>query len=315
MSTPNAQLIQKQGALALGDLAPGGELVPKQARRFLKIALKRSVLSARVRSPLMTNPEEKQPKLLWTGQVLHAATSGEALPYAQRSKPTMDEVVLNSKLMKGVVHVHREVFEDNVERQALENTLVRFMAERVSLDLENALINGDTTDANDLLALQDGVLKLASSNILDANVSSLSADILSDLIQTLPEEFEVQPNLTFFTNRKARSDYRESLRNRQTAIGDSIITGAAQTELGYDGISLVKVPLFPNNLNAGGGSNETNVLYCDPQNIVYGFQRRVTLQREFKIEEQVWVVVVTCRSAINFEHEPAVAKATEVIGQ
>ena len=308
---PNREIVQK-AHLALADLAPGGVLVTKQSNRFIKIALKQNVLSSKVRSPIMTNPQEELPKLLWTNRVLYPGTSGAALPDAWHSKPTFSKVTLTSKQFKGVVPVDREVFEDQIERQGFQATLTRFMAERVAFDLEDILINGDTASADATLAVQDGVLKLITSNVLNAGGVALSKDVLDDLMQTLPEEFDAQ-NLLFLTNRKARSAYLRSLGNRATALGDAAVTGAASAQLGYDGVPVVKVPLFPNNL--GAGSTKTNVLYADPKNIVYGFQRKVTIDQEFRAVEQVFYIVVTLRNAINLEHEPACAKATEVVGQ
>lgn len=307
----NRELVQKAD-LQLADLAPGGLLVPKQAARFLRIAIKKNVLTSMIRVPTMTHQEERQPKMLWTGRVMHAASSGVALPVDQRSKPTFERMTLVSKLGKAEVHMDREVLEDQIERNTLKQTVVDFMGEKVSADLEDALIRGDTTSTDDWLALQDGLLALTTTNALAGGGATLSGDVLRDLIQTLPEEFDGQPDLRFFTNRKARSDYRSSIRTRATAIGDAVITGSAPGELGYDGIPLTKVPRFPNDL--GAGSNRTNVLYCDAKNGVMGFQRKVTLDTEFRISEQVWAIVITLRSAIQWEHEPAAAIATDIVG-
>ena len=210
------------------------------------------------------------------------------------------------------MHIDREVLEDQIERNVLRQTVVDFMGEKVSADFEEALINGDTTSADDWVALQDGLIKLTTTNVLAGGGVTLSADILRDLIQTMPEEFDDQPGLRFYTNRKARSDYRSSVRTRIGDLADSVITGGAPGELGYDGLPLTKVPRFPNNL--GGGSNRTNVLFMDAKNAVMGFQRRVTLDTEFRISEQIWAIVITVRMAIQWEHEPAVAKASDIVG-
>ena len=309
----NLEIIQKAD-LALADIAPGGLLVPKQAARFLKIAIKKNVMSNMVRSVTMTHPEEEQPKLLWTGQVLHPATGGTALTEAQRAKPTFDKVSLVSKLAKAEVHIHREVLEDQIERNVFKNTLVGFLGEKVGGDIENALINGDVASANDWLALQDGIIKKITTNVVLAGVVDLDEDILSDTVDAMPEEFDDQAGLQFFTNRTARSRYRLTQSGRATAnLGDGIIMGNVRPTLGYDGVPLTKVPRFPNNL--GGGTNETVVLYLDPRNVILGFQRKVTLETEFRISEQVWAIVVTLRMAIQIEHEPATAKATQVLGQ
>lgn len=309
---PNKEIVQKAD-LALADLAPGGILSTKQTTKFLKIAIKKNVLTSKVRAPTLTNPVEEHPKILWTGRVMHPATGGVALPNAQRSKPTFDKVTLTTQHGKAEVHMHRETLEDQIERQVFKNTVTKFLAEKVSADLEDLLINGDTTSSDDWLATQNGMLALATTNVNTSGTVALSGDILRDLIQLMPEEFDDQPNMAFWTNRKARSDYRSGIRSRQTGLADGIYTGATAKDVGYDGVNLNRVPRFPNNL--GVGTNETNVWYGDLKNVIYGFQRKVTVESEFRISEQTWVVVVTLRSAIQYEHEPAVAKATEVLGQ
>lgn len=311
MSTPNRELIHKAN-LAVADFAPGGVLPTTVAPTFFKIALKQNVLSAMTRSVMVDRETTDVAKLLWTTRVLYPGTSGSALPDAYQAKPSTSKVTLTTKYLKGIVPVEREVFEDQIEKQAFNATLNRFMAERVAYDVEDCLVNGDTTSTDPTLALQKGVLALTTSNVLNAGGISASTDVLDDLMNTLPEEFDAQ-NLMFFTNRKARSAIRRAFKNRGTALGDSVIEGGAAPTLGYDGIPLVKVPLFPNNL--GVATNKTNIWYGDPKNIVMGFQRRVTVDTEFSATVQMFYIVVTMRFAIQLEHEPAAAKATEVLGQ
>lgn len=307
----NREIVQKAD-LALADLAPGGILTTKQAAKFLKIAIKKNVMTSQVRATTMTNPVEEQPKLLWTGRVMHPSTEGVALASSLRAKPSFDKMTLTSKSGKAEVHMHREVLEDQIERGTFQSTLTSFMAEKVSSDIEDAVINGDTASSDDWLALQDGLIKLCATNVFPAGNVALSGDVLRDLVQTLPEEFDDQPNMKFYTNRKARSDLRSGLRtDHPDSLGASVHAGTLPAELGYDGTPVVRVPLFPNAL---GAANRTAVMYMDAKNFVLGFHRRITLDTEFRISEQTWVIVVTLRMALQYEHEPAAAKATQVIG-
>ena len=180
MATDNKVLIQKAD-MALADLAPGGILAVKQTTKFFRVALKKNVLTSKVRAPTMTNPTEEHPKILWTQRVLQPATSGVALGVAQRSKPTFDKMTLTSQLAKGEVHYPREMLEDQIERGSLRGTLTNFMGEKISTDLEDLLINGDTASADSWLVHLDGLLKLATSNVLPGAAATLSAGILRDL--------------------------------------------------------------------------------------------------------------------------------------
>ena len=322
----NQEIVQKAD-LQLADLAPGGLLVTRQAAKFLKIAIKKNVLTSMVRAPTMQNFDEEQPKLLWTTRVMQPGIPGVALSEAQRSKPTFDKVTLNAKLGKAEVHMDREVLEDQIERGSFKNTIIQFLGEKVAADFEDALIKGDTASADPWLAVQDGILKKITSNVVLGGTVALTGDHLRDVIQDMPEEFDDQPGLQFFTNRKARSDYRSSWRGQLAvtaapsftvtghpdSLGSQMVSGQAAGDLGYDGVRLTKVPRFPNNY--GGGSNETNVVYADPKNFIMGFYRKVTLDTEFRISEQVWAIVVTVRLAIQIEHEPATAKVTQILGQ
>jgi HK97 family phage major capsid protein len=309
----NREIVQKAD-LQLADLAPGGILVPKQAAKFIKIAIKKSVMTSMVRVPVMTNPEEEHPKMLWTGRVMQPGTPGVALSNVQRTKPSFDKVTLTAKLGKAEVHIDREVLEDQIERGTFKNSIISFLGEKVSGDLEDQLIKGDTTSTDPWLAVQDGFLKKMSSNVVAGGTAALTAAMLDDVQQALPEEFDDQPGLKFFTNRKARSDYRYKwIGAHPDSLGAGLIQGSVAKTVGYDGTEIVKVPRFPNNY--GGGTNETNVAYMDPKNVVMGFHRKVTLDTEFRISEQVWAIVVTVRLAIQIEHEPATAKISAVIGQ
>lgn len=307
----NRELIQKADML-MGDLTDTGALVPAQAKKFIQIALRENVLSSQVRGVIMSTEIEYHPKMSWTGRVMHAATPGVALPFAQRSKPGFDRMVLTSKLGKAEVHMPREFLEDQIERGTFKNTLVGYMGEKVAEDVEDLLINGNTGSADDWLATQNGLLVLATSNTVPAGVVTLTATHLEDAITTMPDTFMKQKGLAFFTNRKAVSDYRATLRTRATPIGDGIYTGQDKT-LGYDGFALNVVPHFPNNL--GALTNQTSVLFFAPKNAVIGFHRKITVDTEFRISEQIWAIVMTMRIAINYEHEPAVTEVTQVIGQ
>lgn len=310
----NQTLIQKAD-MALADIAPGGELVPEQVAKFFKVAIKESVMLKQVRAPLMKNPKLEIPRILWTSRVLQPGVSGSALAVAQRSAPSFGKVTLDAKLAKGEVHMPEEILEDQIERGSFKDTLVQFMGERISEDLEDALLNGDTASADAWLAVQDGLIKKIATNVhtpAGAPVA-LTGDVLNDLMQTLPEQFDAQPGLQFYTNRHARAAYRASVRARETILGDGIFDGSTKKELGYDGIKLTKVPKFPNNL--GAGTDETVVLYLDPKNAITGFHRQVRIEQEKRISEGVWAIVVTLRWAIELEYEPAAAKADGIFGQ
>ena len=309
----NREIIQKAD-MYLADLAPGGLLLPEQAKKFIKIAIAKNVLMSQVRVPVMNRYKQEVDKLLWTGQVMHAGTEGIALPAAYRSKPSTDKIELDSKLGKAEVHMSRETLEDNIESGQFKQTVIQFMGEKASGDFEDLLLKGDTTSTNDWLATQNGIIARITTNSVPGGSAELSNTLLRNTYKAMPQEFDDQPGLAFYTNKHAIVTYRYTLlQSRATPLGDGLYTGSTPGSLGYEGHDLIRVPRMPNDL--GGGSNETVVLFLAPKNILYGFFRKITIETEFRISEQVWAIVMTVRNAINFEHEPATVKLTAIKGQ
>ena len=58
------------------------------------------------------------------------------------------------------------------DRLVFREEIMEMMAEAISRDMEEVLINGDTLSADPFLAVMDGVLKQATSNIVDASAGS-----------------------------------------------------------------------------------------------------------------------------------------------
>jgi hypothetical protein len=308
-----ALTLKNKADMQLSGLTGGfGELLDEQRKKFFKVAIKKTMMARRVRVVMMKNPGGQIPKLTWTGHVLYPASAGVPQPSAYRSAPTYSGVTLESKLMRAELHMDREVLEDNIERQALKGTATSFMGEKVASDIEQILLNGDTTSSTPTLTITNGIIKQAATNTASGSPSSLSRTLLRSLMEAMPEEYDDQPGMAFFTNRKARWDFRDTVANRGTALGDMVWQGG-KPQVGYDDHVLYRVPLFPNNL--GTGSNETVVMQMAPRNALLAFQRKVTMDTDFDVRAQKFIFVISLRLDVKFEHEPAVAKLTKVWGQ
>ena len=64
------------------------------------------------------------------------------------------------------------------------------------------------------------------------------------------------------------------------------------------GVPLRGVALMPN----------TNGLLVNPQNIIWGVQRNVRIERDRDIRARAWIIVLTLRVAMNIEEVDAVTK-------
>lgn len=289
--------------LALSDLSTdGGLLLPEQNDTFIKMLIDQPTMINQVRSVPMNGPSMELNKIGFGNRILRAARQttagdGRALTEAERAKPDTDKIVLNTQEVIAEVRLPYETLEDNIERGDLENTILALIAERAALDLEELLISGDTGSADGYLALTDGVLKLATSNVVDAKSVAISAALFSDMVKAVPTRYRRNKNaMGFFVTPDVEQDYRLALSNRGTSLGDDLLTGNRA------------LPVFGSPLRPAALMPSANALFTDPQNIVFGIQRNVRIESERMISERQIKIVLTARIAIQIEETLAMSK-------
>lgn len=307
------QTLLAKADLALSDLTSnGGILQPEQAQRFIRLLIKEAVLMKLAYVKPMKSYKALIEKTRFATRVLRAGVTGTALPDADRSKPTMSKVELDVKLFKAQVNLDDETLEDNIEDGDLKNTVLQMMAEAVSRDVDEIMISGDTASSDTFLAQFDGILKAATSNVVNAGSAALDKNILRDMIKTMPKEFLRRKNsMKFLTSVNAEIDYRDSLSDRVTALGDANIV--ADNAVPYSGIGIIPIPMMPENI--GSGSVCTDVILTDPKNITLGIWRNITFEWDKNIETGVTMVVCTMRMDTKYAEETAVVKAINVLAQ
>jgi hypothetical protein len=303
MTQTNRTLIEKAD-LELANLqADGGYLNDQQSDRFIRLLIKKSVLLGMVNVTPMKGPRQEENKTRFAGRVLRPGSPGVALTKSQRAKPDLSQFVLDAKLFKAQVNINDETLEDNIERGVFLDTVQEGMAMAVGRDMEFVTIQGDTASADPLLAVLDGILKQATSNLVNAGSSKLDKDILRDMLKTMPEEFAVVETLKYFTNRRARIDYKDSLANRATALGDANIV--QRNTAAYQDMELSSIPEWPNGVS-------TSALLTDPKNIWVGVHRKVRFERDRDVPAGINIIVGTLRFDTKFEEETASVKAYDI---
>ncbi len=305
----NRSLLAKAD-LAISDLVTdGGILQPAQAKRFMRIAIDEAVVTKMATVKPMKAQKELIEKIRFGSRILRAGAEAVALSQAERSKPDLSDVELDTKLFKAEVRLSNEVLEDSIERGQLRQTIMQLMAERIAVDLDDIVVNGDTASGDTFFAQFDGILKQAVSNVVNAGGVTLTKSVLRDLIRAMPTEFRKNKRaLKFLTSANAEIDYRDSLADRGTALGDRMLEQEAP--VGYSGIRVDDVPVLPENLGSG---DKTNVILVDPKNINIGWWRQIRLETDKLVSEGVIIIVATMRLDMKFAEETAVVKGTEVL--
>ena len=310
MSYMSNRTILEKADLALADLtAGGGILKPAQAQKFMRLLVKESVLMKLATVVPMASPKQQISKIKFGSRILRPGAEATALVAGDRVKPDLSQVELDAQLFKAEVRLSDETLEDSIERGELRQTIMEMMAEAIARDMEEVIVNGDTASADTFLAVLDGVIKQATSNVVDAAGAPVSKNLLRDMLKTLPSEhLRDKKAMRFLTSVDADLDYRNSLAERATAVGDKFLEG--DTPVLYSGVPVQPVPLFPENL--GAGNDQTVVLLCNPKNIHVGIWRNIRIESARDISEGTLKIVATLRFDVKYAEEPGTAKAINV---
>jgi HK97 family phage major capsid protein len=312
MSTIKNKDLLEKADLALSDLTSGGLLVPQQAATFLRITIKQARVLPMISVQTMSGPTAEIDKLYFPNRILHAAQPQVALSSAQRSKPTLGKVTLQTHLFKAEIRLGNEVLEDQIERGGLVNTVMETASSAIARDMDEIVIQGDTASADADLAELDGIVKQATSNVVAAGGVSLDKNTLRDMQKTMPSEFMDRSRMLYLVSNQAEIDYRDSIANRSDTSGTQALGAFADTlnNINYNGMKVIDVPLFPENL--GVSNDESYALLLDPKNIVLGFQRKITMETDKDISAGELIIVTSVRFDVKYAHEPAVVKATGI---
>jgi hypothetical protein len=296
--------------LALSDLTTdGGLLQPAQAKKFMRILINESVVMNQATVVPMKSHKQEINKIRFAGRVLRAGQEAVALAAADRAKPDLSQTELDAQLFKAEVRLDNEVLEDSIEGGTLKQTIMTLMGEAISRDMDEVIIQGDTASADTFLAQLDGILKQATSNVVDHGGARTNKTLWKNMLKAMPSEFlRNKRSMKFWTSVDSELDYRDFIADRGTVLGDKFLEGDAP--INYSGIQVGDVPLFPETLGAG---DKTNTILTDPKNVNVGIWRQIRIETDKLISEGVFIIVATMRFDVKYAEETAVVKGIEVL--
>jgi len=304
----NRTILEKADLRVQDLITSGGYLPEAVAQQFLEIAVKESVLMQEGTVVPMKSHDQRIDTMRFGSRVLQPGYEATALPLAQRSKPDMTKTTLSAKLLKAEIRISKEVLEDNIEGDSFKNTIMGAAGKAIARDLDDLIANGDTLSADPFYAVLDGIRKQATTNVVAAGGVPLTKTVLKNTLKTLPTEFlRDRRALRFYTSIDAETDYRDSLADRATAVGDKFLLEGVRAT--YGGVPVASVPVFPETL---GGGNETEMILMDPKNMHVGFWRQVEWETDKDIMAGELIIVVSLRMDVKFAFEPAVVKASGI---
>ena len=316
------ELLRKADLTIQDLLDDGGMMPPEMATTFYRKIMDVPSIFSAVRQIPMARNEMRIPTIASNGRMLRTArnmyspgTVGDdpgygypnrGLDKSERGKIRTGLITMKTDELIAVMYLTYEMLEDVIEGGAIDNTdfqslVLDIMANQIALDLEEKLVLGDTSSQDDYLALQDGILKMVSSNIVNQNSAPISHLLFAEMLKSLPQRYRpALPQMKFFVNSNVEIDYRAQLASRQTSLGDGMLTGSAP-------VSIMGVPMV-----RGGFFPTDTIVLTDPRNFMFGVQRRFRLATDRDEENRIIKIIVTMRVGQAVEEEEMAVKAINV---
>jgi HK97 family phage major capsid protein len=291
----------------------GGILAPEQSRRFIDYVWDATVLANDGRKVTMRANTQEIEKVNVGERVIRAANQADG--NYTNAGATFTKVELSTTKIRLDWEISTESLEDNIEGSALEDHLVRLMTNAFANDLEDLAINGDGSTGSFLSIMEGFVPQVTGGSdaheaVVTVSNNEWTPEVMESVIKALPRKYRaLKSGLKFYastdtfagivkengTNADAIWTYEN--RNQYLSGADQTLGNARQTRV--LGVPVMEVPYFPDDY----------VELTFPQNRVWGFQRDVKVNREYKIKKDTIEYTVYVRFGITWEELDAVAFA------
>ena len=287
----------------------GGILNAEQSAHFIEYIFEQQVLARDGRRVTMRGNTAELEKLNVGERVIRAAAQADA-SYTNAGV-TFTKVEITTKKVRLDWEVSSEALEDNIEGAGLEDHLVRTMTRAFANDLEDLAINGTGSGTNTFLNILEGFyVKEQTGN--SAGTFGTDVEDLQALVLAMPRKYRAsRAAMKFYASSETVADIINGLGSSgnlpSERIVERVIDGVAPQTLGAPiqyrvlGIPLVEVPLMP----AGF------VSLTFPENRIWGFQRDVTVHREFQPKKDTIEYTTFLRFGAQIEETDAVAYAKQ----
>jgi hypothetical protein len=257
-------------------------------------------------------------------RVIRAAA--QALGEYTNAGAQFTKVELTTKKIRLDWEVSAEGLEDGIEGGALEDHLVRLMTNAFANDIEDLAINGVGSGSDPFLSIMQGFVNKtttggsAHESVVTVADNEWTTGVMQNIITAMPRKYRaLKNNLKFYAGTDAFQGIVKNNGTLADAVAEAFsgqIPGSTQANrqnyldgLGQTfggarttrvlGIDVQEVPYYP----AG---------YVDltfPQNRVWGFQRDITVNREYKPKKDTIEYTVFVRFGVQWEEEDAIAFA------
>lgn len=316
----------------------GGALNREQSDRFIDYLWDATVLLPQVRTRRMRSDVEDIDKIGVGRRILRGAT--EAVDDGLTLGVRFTKISLTSTKLRADWELTRDLLEDNIEGEELEDHIARMITRQVGQDLEELAINGNKDSADPLFHHLDGfgVRGRTDGNVVDAAGETITRPLLSRMLKAMPRQFIGRRGaLKFFAGSDLVQDYadhigaiaeerqEETVRDSTSRTDNPLGGQAGYSMMGNGGVRLQEVPLMegydvaatdPDGVADSGDETEAytagEIWLTNPQNLVWGIRREVEVFTEFKPKKDAIEYTIFTRVAANVEEKSAFVVARNV---
>jgi hypothetical protein len=195
--------------------------------------------------------------------------------------------------------------EENVEQGAAEAKLNTAFATQFGNDILDLAMQGNEGSADPFESINDGWLALALADVLanKADITGLTDPkaILKALIIAHPTKYRRNPaELVFLVSPEMELEYRGSLGERATAMGDAYLAESRRSY--YQGIEVYPMPFMTGAIG--------NPILTTWKNLVIGFGRQMRQDRLAVPRRRVMEYTITAKFDVNYAVSELITVAT-----
>jgi len=286
-------------------LTSTGKLEAEEASMFIDFLVEETATLSRIQTRRMRNQIANLDTITVGTRKLVGA--GSATPIAETTTApdanalSVAQRQLNTTEVVWGENITLQFLEDNIEQDGVEGHVVSMVARQFGNDLNDLGWNGDAA-TGEFLAINTGYRALAAAdggvNDYDASAGgtdgadATAKETLNGMLKTLPSKYRTISDLTYFMTPAFAQSYADDVSGLVTALGDqTLINGLPR--LSYFGIPIVPDAAIVATTNTFGTLTPAS-------NLVFGIQRDVTYDTEWKPRERH--IELTWTARIDFQH-------------
>ena len=313
------------GVHVASEAGNGGLLNAEQSARFLDYMFDATVIGKVARTVRMRSDTAEIDRMSVGEKLMTLATEGDTT--GSNAAVTFSKISLSTKKLRLNWELSTESLEDNIEGPDLEDHIARLMATQAGNDIEDVILNGNTSISfatDPLYNAFDGVVKKAkaSGHVVAGAGAGVSRELFNKALKALPRKYKQRRgDLRFLVGSNLIQDflYQNSIGTNQTIpqdIASGVIRGATPGlggPAGYVapfafGIPIVEVPMLKE-AQDGTYSGETgdhgDIHLTFPNNVVIGIKRDVTVYRFFQPRKDSIEYTMYTRVGVQIEQADA----------